>query len=348
MSVPRIIIADPDINYILPLQQKFAEEYWDRVELETITDGDYFRELFSTPQKVDVLIVSEQLYDSSIQKHNISNIFVMSEKQENVTESANVIGIFKYKNIKEIFNIIVGKSDLNPSVQVEKTTKVIYVCSASGGVGKTTLSMAIGNYLTDNYKKVLYVNASHLQSFGSLLKNSTPIQANDFYVRLSVNGTEVYSVARREIIKETFYYLPPFKAALTSFGLSFSVFERLISEAKASNEFDYIIVDSNSSFDENNARLIGIADKVVIVTTQSKDSVFATNNYVSNLSNVTEDKYIFVCNKYDGTKESAFDTAYGNMFSVSEYVWKYDDEKTLDYLTLSRENEVKKISLMLT
>lgn len=46
MKRPRIIIADTDSNYIVPLQLKFAEEFFDKVDLEIITDPAYFSELF--------------------------------------------------------------------------------------------------------------------------------------------------------------------------------------------------------------------------------------------------------------------------------------------------------------
>ena len=49
MAKPRIIIADTDINYIIPLQAKFAEEFPDETELEIITDQSYFEQLFASP-----------------------------------------------------------------------------------------------------------------------------------------------------------------------------------------------------------------------------------------------------------------------------------------------------------
>ena len=79
MSRPRVIIADEDRGYIIPLQLKFVKEYFNQIDLEIITDRQYFLELFSTPQKAEILILSDELYDSSLQKHNIGYIFVMSD-----------------------------------------------------------------------------------------------------------------------------------------------------------------------------------------------------------------------------------------------------------------------------
>lgn len=54
MSRARVIVADTDINYIIPLQLKFAEEFFDAIDLEIISDRSYFEELFAYTIKGDV------------------------------------------------------------------------------------------------------------------------------------------------------------------------------------------------------------------------------------------------------------------------------------------------------
>lgn len=346
MSMPRVIIADPDINYLLPLQQKFAEEYWNRIEIEVISDSEYFSSFFSTPQEADMLIVSEQFYDNSLQRHNITNIFLMSEKQEEILVDSNITRLFKYKNLKEIFNIIVGRSNINPTVQIDKVTKIIYVCSASGGVGKTTLSMAISQCLVNNYKKVLYINASHLQSFQCFLEDKTPIHLADFYIALTSSTSDIYPSVRRLIRKEKFSYLPPFKAALISLDISFNVYEKIIVAAKENNEFDYIVVDSDANFDEFNVRLLNYSDRVIIVSEQSLNSAFATNNLIANLSDIAPEKYYLVCNKYDRKKENALEALKNTKLSVCEYIWA-NQEGSVDYSNLASENEIQKLVFMI-
>ena len=103
MARPRIIIADTDVNYILSLQLKFVEEFFEKIDLEIITDRNYFENMFESPQRAEVLIVSEDLYDLSIQKHNIGNVFLMTEKnEEEQTADLNVTRIFKYTSIKDV------------------------------------------------------------------------------------------------------------------------------------------------------------------------------------------------------------------------------------------------------
>lgn len=350
MAKPRIIIADIDVNYIVPLQLKFVEEFFERIDLEIISSERYFEELFGTPQKADILVVSEDLYDSSLQRHDIKNIFLMTEKSEDEqTDDLNITKIFKYTSIKEIFNEITGKSseELKIKIKDKKETQVVFVCSASGGTGKTALAMALSACLIKNYKKVLYINAGYLQSFQRLLENGTPITTPDVYTKLISGDENVYDEIKHVIRKEVFYYLPPFKAALISLGLSFNVYEKIIMSAKRSNDYDYIVIDSDAAFDENNARLLNLSDKVVVVTEQTYAAVYATNIFVSNINGITTDKYVFVCNNFDNEKENALISPNIKMkFAVNDYVEHITHFDQLSCEELAKDKGIQKVAFL--
>ena len=72
---------------------------------------EYFEEVFLKPQKVDILIVSDELYTPLLQRHDITYIFVMKEQNEdnNATEG-NIYYLYKYIGIQQIFSEILGKS----------------------------------------------------------------------------------------------------------------------------------------------------------------------------------------------------------------------------------------------
>ena len=54
MDKPRVVIADTDENYIQSIELKFIEDFFDKVQLEIITDQEYFERLFMTPQSADI------------------------------------------------------------------------------------------------------------------------------------------------------------------------------------------------------------------------------------------------------------------------------------------------------
>lgn len=348
MAKARIIIADTDESYIQSIQLKFIEEFFEKIDLEIITDKEYFEQLFSAPQKAEILIVSEDLYDLSLQKHNISYVFLMTEQyEEEQTADLNLTRIFKYTSIKEIFNEIAGKSAdaLNIEDNVKKETQVVLVTSAAGGVGKTTVAMGLCTSLVRNYKRVLYVNASRMHTFQQMLENPAPISSSDIYAKLSVADDNIYNELKYSLRMEQFKYLPPFKAALMSLGLEYSVFKKIVNSAKHANDYDYIVVDADEAFDEDKAELIGIANRVVVVTSQSKASVFATNVLVRNINGINNEKYIFICNNFDKDNANALISPEISMkFSVTEYIEHISHIEQLSLKELGNNKGIQKIA----
>ena len=350
MAKPRILIADSDVNYIIPLQLKFAEDFFEKVDIEIITDPQYFDEIFSTPQKVDILIVSEDMYSQVLQRHNISHVFLMTEQyEEEQTAGLNVTRIFKYTSLKEIFNEIIGKSADVLKLQNKKSqeTQVVLVCSANGGTGKTTVAMGISASLTKNYKKVLYINAARLHSFHYLLESKAPVTAADVYAKLTAADENIYADIKHIIRKEIFSYIPPFKAALMSLGLQYSVYEKIVRSAKKSGEYDFIVVDADVAFDEDKASLINLADKVIVVVNQGMASVIATNVLVSNVNGMGGDKYIFLCNNFQKDYDNALiSPAVSPKFTVSDYVDHFSHPDQIRPDSLSKEGSIQRAAFL--
>lgn len=334
MVKPRIILADTDVDYIIPLQVKFVEDFFEKIELEIIHDEEFFQQLFSTPQQADILIVSEQFYSTALHRHNIAHIFVMTEQhEEGQTADLKVNHIFKYTSIKEIFNEITGKSAevLKGMVDKKPETQVVLCYSGCGGTGKTTVAMGICAALTKNYKRVLYLNAAHLQVFQHMLANHSAITSMEVYAKLANPTEHIYADIKHIIRNELFHYLPPFKASLMSLGLNYSVYRHIIGSAKKSGDYDFIIVDADVTFDDEKAELLGIADRVIVLTKQSIASVVATNILVSNINGISAEKFVFVCNDFVKEEENALTaTNIALKFSVSDYIehiTRYDSMK---------------------
>ena len=350
MRKPRIIIADEDSNYIVPLQYKIVTEYFDRVDLCIITDRSYYDDFFSKPQNAEILIISDALYDSSIQRHNIQNIFVMMDQiDEGGTGELNVTRLYKYTSVKEIFNEIVGNSaGFFTEEERKKETEIVTVTAASGSVGKTTIAMSIAACLARNYKRVLYINASNMQNFQMLLDDPSVITAHDVYAKLINPDMRGFATVKPVIRNEEFNYLPAFKASMISLGLNKSVYTSIAQSVKESREYDYIIVDAENTLDECKTDLLNISDTVIVVIDQSLNVVRATNMFLSNLNGGNSDKYLFVCNRFDKNSFNALhQTDTTPAFTVNEYI---KDISTKDYVTykdMAETDEIRRIAFLL-
>ena len=89
MVKPRIVLVDSDLSYIIPLVNKLSEDYFNKLDIEIITDKLFFYEFLSEAQDIDVLIVSQDLFNDSIYRHNIQKVVILTEQQDSELSNNN-------------------------------------------------------------------------------------------------------------------------------------------------------------------------------------------------------------------------------------------------------------------
>lgn len=348
MGKQKIILADTDSNYLASLEMKFIEELKDSdSDLEVITDELYFREYFSQARQADVLAVSEELYSSDLQRHNINNIFVLVERIEDDIQATDVTKIYKYTSTKEIYNKIIGSIREPGREKPVNETIVALLYSPIGGVGKTVLSLGISACLAQGIKKVLYINAERMNTFQYYLMNNAPIK-NDVLSELTIDEKSLFNKIKHILRNEGFDYIPPFGAALSSLNIDFNIYYKIIRELRYMKEYDVIVVDTDSIFDNEKAMLLTIADKVFMVTDQSAKAVFSMNTLMKNMNCNDKDKYYFICNKFDETQENVIMDETKCSFMVNEYVKYFKDNSDITIEKLMNNFDIQKISYLLS
>lgn len=347
MSKSTIIIADTDEKFLASLELQFIEELDESFDLELITDPVYFEEHFSKPQSASIIIVSEDLFNLELKKHNINKFFVLSESNDESTENLDVEKIFKYTSPKEIYKQVMSKSGMSNKTSGPKETVVALVYSAAGGVGKTTVALGISNALAKSFNRVLYINAERVNSFQSKMTNTTTIP-NSTLSDFADMSSSIFNRISHVIRNEVFDYIPPFGMAIASLGIDFSVYTELIKSAKASKKYDIIVVDTDSTFDKDKADLLTLADKVLMITEQTQNSVFATNTLIKNISCNDNSKYYFICNKFNESKSnSLISSTMDNKFVVNEYIRNFDNYDSMSVADISQQPDIQKVSYLI-
>jgi MinD-like ATPase involved in chromosome partitioning or flagellar assembly len=329
VDVKNIVIADTDKDYIKPIEREFALGVPEDCVLEIITEGAYFDEYFSAPKHVDVLLVSEALYSEEISRHDIGNLIVLTET-DNKFDVGAVDSVFKYTSTREILARALSSTSFtyDNTEQSRRNTGIVIFYSAAGGSGKTTAALGTCMHLVRNRKRVLYVDAEYIQTFHRYIKDETLIPSENL---------KSYEKMRTSIRNEGFDFLPPPPMALSSLDVGINAYTEFISKAAAEGEYDYIIVDTDSSFTSEKSNLISIADRVVITLIQDPYAVFKTNALLSSVNADTSAKCVFVCNSFRPDSENTIftDLMQGRVI-ISAYIEHIDGIDGMDAEDLAR------------
>lgn len=345
MGKLRIILAETEETVLAGLEYKFLYELRDTADLEIISDENYFREFFSTQQKADILVCGQNLYSKELKRHDIGKVFVLCEDTSSGrTAELDIERVNKYSNPKAVMDQILSGTSLG---RTKNDPIIVLTYSANGGAGKTTVAMGICAAMVKDFKRVLYINAERINTFQNKLHAATNIP-NALINELSNPGKDIYQKMKHVIRKDGFDYLPPFSHAISSMGLPFSVYEKFAESAKESKDYDVIVIDTDSVFDEQKASLISKADRVVIIVNQTRASLFAANSLLSNLNCNDTTKYFFVCNAFSPDKKNALlSTEEKPRFVVSENIAYIDEIESLELSQLAQRGDIQKTAYLL-
>lgn len=323
----KIIIADPDVNYVIKLQTKILQKLHGSYEVEGYSEPELFRDVLKKQQEATCLIINENWVSSELGRHDFEFIVALTEMQISI-EGCD-LSIVKYTNPEDIFNQIRNLVGFSSNTTTKLESAIIMFKSASGGVGKTTLAISLAKYLSQKLYKVFYINTQTIQSFHYYLENKKTIPGN-IAVDLQTNAEAALA---RYIAKEGFYYLMPMDTLLFAFNIEQNIYTTLIQGAKKKG-YDFIIIDSDCGIDADSAAQMQIADKIIVVTTPGKNNKFALRQMMKQLNGSSE-KIITISNM--ATAPDA---------ETDEFIEKWYEE--LDSNTINafaQSNNIKKLAI---
>ena len=348
MSKPEIIIADPDDEYVAPVMLKIAEKLGDRALISVITRSSCLEDYFSVFREIAVLIIDEKWAETvDLSRQNIRNIFLLSEKEEGMGSGSksNVHAIYKYTSVKEIYNEIyyVCAEEFQTSRTAAAHASVVAVYSPAGGSGKTSLAMGLAAALAEYHKKVLYVDAEYMQTYQWMLQEDEFLPSR-CVTQILKNEGYLFDVLKPYIRNRQFDYLPPFSNTISSFGLNATFFQKLIAEIKKQDLYDFIIVDTDSTYDETKRNLFDLADKVLLVAGEGKRYASLFKTLKQNLNYNDKSKYLIILNEMRHESDPSYREESGINYDVQV---EYPSFETYEIEQICQEKGIRKIALMM-
>lgn len=347
MAKLQVVFVDFNEQYLLTLEKRILEELGDIADIELISEKEYFDQYFSTPRKLDLLIINQDLYTQELDRHNVGHVFLMTEEE---TEQANLPGkftaIYKYTSIKEIFSKITGRAgNIIPMSEEEKRSKLILFYSPAGGCGQTSVALGFCSALANNYKRVLYISMDSLQAEVNGLEGGEKVKAGA--ERPIASESEYAYEATKPFIKmDYFSWLPPFSGALSSLGISTKSMIPFITQAVESKDFDYVVVDAPAEFTESTTSLMANSVQTVMVVQQNKSVALKLKALMENIDCSDNRKFFFVCNQYlAAEKNYLLDNEFPSQSLLFQYVDKLPAEITNDLEALGKNENLQKLAL---
>lgn len=278
MAKINIVIADTDELYLNHLTN-YLIEHINKFEVFAFTSKESLvRYITDGTNKIDIIAFTEDLMHDAIQNANVPSKILLSDGS--YTELSDYDCVNKYQKAEKFVNdILLIYAEKTGHVEVvsmgDKDTKILGFFSPVGGAGKTSLALGTACALAQSGKRVFYLNAEKINSTTDVLNASTSGSLSDLYLSLKTKGANVglRIVANKYTDSNGVTYINPAESSLEINELTSDDFVRLIKEFEKLGDFDVVIIDFESEFDKEKAKILTAVDRVFMPYTAEYSSV---------------------------------------------------------------------------
>ena len=343
-TCPHVVIVDPSPDYAARLESKFLSAMRTSIELEVITDQIYYQQYFSASTDIDVLLVSEGLYSPELARQDIRRLFILTEEPKtDVEPPQGATYIYKYTNQSHVFNQAMGPYLRQGGTARGGKAKVLLFFSPVGGSGKSTLAAGVAAALQEAGSRVLAIDAEYLQEWGALfpaVKHATGQAA----IALARGEGSPYEAMRSYVVHDAVDVLAPMPANIMTYGIDFGVYAHLVEAARDSGEYDYVVVDTDSTFNTDKVSLLDSADSVIMTTSSGLGALRRCASVIEGLDNEGRERCHLIANAWQGRMDHTAEVK--GLPAVEARVAYNQKICELDASELSRVDDIRTVSYL--
>lgn len=301
MNKLSLVIVDHDEIYLEYLNKFLSSTYKGKFEITCFSDDKIFLEYISTVRKKDILLISKDIYDENTDTIDAKVILKLVEGNEILEDKEKVI--HKYKDIKNIYDIALKeylgsnpKKTLKVSVE-NADTKIVTVYSPVGGSGKSLIAASLSSNLSQNGKKVFYLNLEDIQSTEEYFSGNGKSSLSDIIFEVKDKASNFIEKLNSIINTDTstgVKYLNCTDNILDIEDMDQDDMKWLLEQLLKTKIYDYIVIDTVSKYNSVYDIVLNTSDIVITPILNNKTSINKVEKFIKNQSEL--DKYYFVQN----------------------------------------------------
>jgi len=239
-----IAICDGYKQYAIALGNKISEMLNNVCSIRIVTNLEKLVEI-AKDTKIDVLIISEYIYDSVIGELEIGSVMIIGESENRIDE--NITYINRYQDANSILSEILKELPADGIHGFKKTNnnklKVIGIYSPIRRCLQTTFAITLGQMIAQKHK-VLYMNFENFSGLSGLLNQEFDSDLADVLYFFDCDKSKLEKRIKMTIHKiGDMDFLPPAKSYIDTYGCTGSKWIDLFLAIEEATDYEYLILD---------------------------------------------------------------------------------------------------------
>lgn len=196
-------------------------------------------------QRIEVILVSEELYREVNMRIEADKLIVLREKPQSGENKEDVV--WKYQAaanlMKQVLDILAKEGGVHSHILRKKRLKVIGFYSPIKRVMQTSFIITFGQLLAKK-TKVLYLNLEPYSGLERLMEHEFSKDLSDllYYLQNGKNGFSCYLYSMTEKIGNL-ELLPPMRCQLDLISITEKEWKELLYEIEVCTEYEYLLID---------------------------------------------------------------------------------------------------------
>lgn len=266
----KLAILERDKSYLNRLVTTFGAKYMDKFEIYSFTDPNAAMDALDSA-RIEVLLASDAFdIDPGKLPNRCGFAYLVDSVGIEMLNDQRAICKFQKADLiyKQILSVYSEKaSSITGFKMAGEAGQVIVFCSASGGVGSSTMAAACAVRYAARDQKVLYLNLEKFGSADAYFSGEGQFDMSDIIFALKSRKTNL-PMKLESCVKQDrrgVYFYSQAKIALDMMELNTEDVIRLISELKLTGGYDCIILDMDFSLERSMLDIYKQAQAIVLV-----------------------------------------------------------------------------------
>lgn len=264
------MIADTDEFYLKQLTRYMITHFGHQFRINQFTKKDFFEAFLEKDENAyDLVLMSPEFYEEGMH-FGYNKLYCILSDGTFKHKNDNFHILDKYKPAREIVQTLLmlysEQFQIDLNMEKDKHTQVIAVYSPQSGSGKTSLSMAMCQWLKRAGKSVLYLNLEENASTGLFFDTAGEKDLSHilFYLKAKIENihTKIKAIKKDDFETGVEYFIPP-KSNLELEEVTASEYCALIQCLKKMSAWDVIFIDLSSGFNHKILSMFLEADQIL-------------------------------------------------------------------------------------
>lgn len=319
MKKMQLILLDSDSLFLKSFNEYIiSSNLHSKFDIKLFSTKESMKSFLASEQGYDILLVKPALYSKEMLVNEKSMVVFLQEGESQAEEG--IFEVFKYQPLNKLLSSILAIyyehfTSFSGLARKGIKTKVISIYSPVGGSGKTTIAVNISRQLALKGHKVFYLNLELLNSTSLYFRSQGDQPSLQILYYLKARPDQL--LAKVEALKKyddqskvDYFDLPPCPDEMMA--ITKEEIKKLVQALIETEQYDYILIDLDSSIHERNIAAFEESNQVVWLLNNDIQSFQKTAALLERLDDCigTEhglaEKASFVMNRFMGHFPQAY------------------------------------------